>query len=58
VTFQIYSPMTITVTCATGGTASAAESVDAGATLEEQTAAFETAIERAAETGSAVLVRF
>jgi hypothetical protein len=58
VTFGIYSPMTITVSCAAGGTASAAEFIEAGATLEERTAAFQTAIERATETGSAVLVRF
>jgi hypothetical protein len=50
--------MTITVSCAAGGTASAAEFIEAGATLEERTAAFQAAIERATETGSAVLVRF
>jgi hypothetical protein len=58
VTFNIYSPMTITVTCASGGTASSAESVEAGATLEERTAAFSAAVEKAAASGAPVLVRF
>ena len=58
VTFSIYSPMTITVTCASAGSASAADAVEAGATLAERTAAFTTAIERSAATGEAVLVRF
>jgi hypothetical protein len=58
VTFGIYSPMTITVTCASAGSASAAEAVEAGVTLAERTAAFTTAIERSAATGEAVLVRF
>lgn len=58
VTLGIYSPMTITVSCASAGSASAAESIEAGATLEERTAAFEAAIARAADQGSAVFVRF
>ena len=58
VTFSIYSPMTITVTCASAGSASAADAVEAGATLAERTAAFTTAIERSAQTGQPVYVRF
>jgi hypothetical protein len=60
VTFSIYSPMTITVTCASGGGsgAAAAEAIEAGDTLEEQTAAFSRAAERSAETGQPVLVVF
>lgn len=59
VTFSIYSPMTITVTCASGGgSASAADAIEAGETLAERTAAFEAAIERSARTGQAVFVRF
>lgn len=58
VTFGIYSPITITVTCASAGSASAGDSVEAGATLAERTAAFETAIERSISTGNPVLVIF
>ena len=58
VTFGIYSPITITVTCASAGSASAADPVEAGKTLAEQTAAFNTAIERSASTGEPVLVQF
>lgn len=58
VTFSIYSPMTITVSCAAGGTASTGGVVEAGTTLEEQTAAFSAAATRAAETGAPVLVQF
>lgn len=58
ITFGIYTPMTVTVSCASGGAASTAGSMDAGATLEEQTAAFGQAAERAALTGAPVLVRF
>jgi len=57
-TLGIYTPMTVSVSCASGGSASAAESVEAGSTLEEQTAAFGKAAERAAVTGAPVLVRF
>lgn len=58
VTFGVYSPMTITVTCAASGSASAADAIDAGATLAERTAAFDAAIERSASTGKPVLVKF
>ena len=59
VTFGIYSPMTITVTCAAaGGSASAGDAIEAGATLAERTAAFNAAIERSAATGQPVLVKF
>jgi hypothetical protein len=58
VTFGIYSPMTITVTCAASGSASAGGAIEAGATLAERTAAFNAAIERSAETGKPVLVQF
>jgi hypothetical protein len=58
VTFNIYSPMTITVTCATGGTASAADAIEAGTTVEERTAAFEAAIAKSKATGAPVYVQF
>ncbi len=60
VTFSIYSPMTITVTCASGGGSggSDAESIEAGDTMAEHTAAFEKAITQSLETGKPVLVTF
>lgn len=62
VTFGLYSPMTITVSCAAAGSASgddAAEgAIEAGSTIEEQQAAIEQAAAQAAETGAAVLVQF
>ncbi|MGI9042626.1 MAG: Bor family protein [Gemmatimonadaceae bacterium] len=58
VTFGIYSPITITVACASGGSASASESIDAGATIEEQTAAMSKAADRAVETGAPVFLKF
>lgn len=58
VTFGIYSPMTITVACASGGTASAAESIEAGASFAERTAALQQAAEKATASGEAVFVVF
>ncbi len=58
VTFNIYSPITITVACASGGTASAAESIEAGETIEEQMAAMSMAADRAVETGAPVFLKF
>lgn len=60
-TLGIYTPMEILVTCAEAGamTSSAADVVvpEGGGEVELQ-AALETAVARAAESGSAVLVRF
>lgn len=60
VTLGIYSPITITVTCASGGGGAAAdgEAIEAGDTMEEHTAAFENAIEKSIETGKPVYVQF
>lgn len=58
VTFNIYSPMTITVSCASGGTSSSSELIDAGVTIEEQTAAMSEAADRAVETGAPVFLKF
>ena len=62
-TFGIYTPMTINVTCAQAGgddEASGASEVqiDAGASMEEQVQRFQDAVDLSAETGKAVIVRF
>lgn len=57
-TFQIYTPMTIVVQCAAGGSPDATvETSGAGAVLEEGAAAILNAAERSAEIGQPVLVR-
>ena len=63
VTFSIVTPMRITVTCASGGTASldAAAPVvrlDAAATTAEREKAFERAVRLSETTNQAVLVQF
>lgn len=60
VTFGIYTPMHITVTCATGGTASLQEqvTVPAGATEAETAKAVQKAARTSAETRQAVAVQF
>ena len=61
VTFSLYSPMTITVTCSGGGSADAsAPTVRVGenASAEERTAAFQKAIDMSTASGQAVLVQF
>lgn len=64
VTFGIVTPIRITVTCASGGTASldspAAQVVRIGAaaTRAEQQAAFQRAVQLSASTNQAVLVQF
>jgi Bor protein len=59
-TFQIYTPMTITVHCATAGgedaDASASVKVPAGATSEDVQAAFDRAAKISAQTGAAAWV--
>ena len=63
-TFGIFTPMTINVTCAqaSGGVdeASGASEVriDAGASMEEKVQRFQDAVDLSAETGKAVIVRF
>ncbi len=62
-TFGIYTPMTINVTCAQAGgddEASGASEVriDAGASMEEKVQRFQDAVDLSAETGKAVIVRF
>lgn len=62
-TFGIFTPMHIRVTCASGGTSSISPSapavtVPAGATDEQKRAALTDAAELAARTHSAVFVRF
>jgi len=60
-TLGIYTPMQIDVTCAEGhmmGSSGGDVVVPAGGGRAEMEAALETAVARAAETGSAVLVRF
>jgi hypothetical protein len=57
VTFGIYTPMHITVTCSSGGRAND----DAAATIEAKgnlPAALTEAVNKSAETGKAVLVKF
>jgi hypothetical protein len=58
----IWSPMTITVTCASGGTSSLAPADKvvghAGSTRAEATTSFKAAAQLAAETGNAVYVKF
>jgi hypothetical protein len=63
VTLGIYTPMTITVTCAAGGrTSSAGERtptvVAEGATAEQKAAALDAAIEQAKSLEAPVLVQF
>jgi hypothetical protein len=64
ITFGIVTPMRLTVTCASGGTASLDTPatpivrIDAAATRSEQQAAFQHAVELAASTNQAVLVQF
>lgn len=59
-TFGILTPMQVTITCAVGGTASTggAEKVSAGNTPVQHAAALSEAVERASESGRAVLVQF
>lgn len=60
-TLGIYTPMQIDVTCAEAHTMGSRDGdvvVPAGGGRAELEAALETAVARAAETGSAVLVRF
>ncbi len=62
-TFGIYTPITINVTCAQAGgrdEASGASEVriDAGASMEEKVQRFQDAVDLSAETGKAVIVRF
>lgn len=58
-TFGIYTPQTVTITCAAGGSAALpAVVVPAHATLEQKVGAVNAAIEQSAESGAAVLVRF
>jgi hypothetical protein len=60
-TFSIYSPMTIEVTCASGGTAAAPAAtvpVGAGATIQEKATALETAALLSARSGAPVHVQF
>jgi hypothetical protein len=58
----IWSPMTVTVTCASGGTASISPTDKVigqpGASLEETKASFKQAAQLSAESGTAVFVRF
>jgi hypothetical protein len=61
ITFGIYTPMTIEVTCASGGTALAPSNaipVPSNATLEQKTAAIEAAAAIAARTGAPVFLQF
>jgi hypothetical protein len=64
VTFSLYSPMTITVTCAGGGGGDAAAAgaaavhVGPNASAEARTAAFTKAIEMAKASGEPVFVQF
>lgn len=62
ITFGIYTPMHITVTCATGGTASLSlpeqATVPAGATEAEAAEAVQSAARVSAETKQVVAVRF
>jgi len=55
-TIGIYSPITITVTCAGNGSASI--QVPADATPAERTAAFKAATDQAVHTGQPVLIGF
>jgi hypothetical protein len=60
-TFGIYSPMTIEVTCASGGTAMAPDAtieVARTATLQEKADAVRSAATLSAMTGAPVFVRF
>ncbi len=62
-TFGIFTPMAINVTCAQAGgddEASGASEVriDAGASMEEKVQRFQDAVDLSAETGKAVIVRF
>ena len=60
-TFSLYTPMHITVTCAAAGAASADQpqiEVAADATFEEAAVALNAAADEAAATGDAVVVRF
>lgn len=58
-TFGIYTPQTVTITCAAGGSALLpAIQAPPGATLEQKVGAVNAAIEKSAEAGTAVLVRF
>jgi hypothetical protein len=62
-TFGIFTPITINVTCAQAGgddEASGASEVriDAGASMGEKVLRFQDAVDLSAETGKAVIVRF
>ena len=62
-TFGIFTPITINVTCAQAGAddeASGASEVriDKGASMEEKVQGFQDAVDLSAETGKAVIVRF
>jgi hypothetical protein len=59
VTLGIYTPQTVTITCATGGSASLPSVVvPAGATMEQKRAAVQAAAATSSDLGTAVLVRF
>lgn len=58
-TFGIITPMQVTITCATTGSASTTGAkMDAGSTQEEQAAAVNEAARRSNESGQPVLVQF
>ena len=58
-TFGIITPMQVTITCATTGSASTnGAKMDAGSTQEEQAAAVNEAARRSNESGQPVLLQF
>ena len=57
ISFGLITPIQLTVTCASGGRASA-EQIKSGTTVAERQAAVQQAAERAVATGEAVEVRF
>ena len=62
-TFGIFTPMSIKVTCAAGGTSEGTAGasdihVDKGAPMEQQIEQFQQAVDRSQRTGERILVRF
>jgi hypothetical protein len=63
VTLGIYTPQHVTITCATGGTASLPKgatelTIPSNATAQERSAIMNRAIELSAEQGAPVVLRF